>query len=420
MKKVFMIAHQFPPVGGSGVQRTSKFVKYLPELGYEPIIFTIKAEGGKGDHTLQKDIAPGTTVIRTKAYDVESGKGIFELLGKVIGRKILIPDAQWLWYLFGRKKALEYVRDNHIDLIYTTSSPYSGHLMGHYIKKKLKNVQWVADFRDEWTNNPYIQDKHYPALRSKIERKMEEKVAYGCDYFIANTPLMLKSFLGDYDIAHKSFVIPNGYDHDDFQGLDRSPRKNEKFTITYSGSIYGRTKPDAFFEALKQAVDEKSIDPDKVSVKIIGNFTAKLVERMREIFPYDKILEFSPYVPHRESIKKLLESDILLFIIGIGKGADRIYTGKIFEYFYANRPMLAMVPENSVAGDIIEETHTGYLCSNEDPQDIYRVLMQMYGEWEQGISMGQPDWEKIKQYDRRELTNKLVSVFNQALSKQKG
>jgi hypothetical protein len=414
MKKVFMIAHQFPPMGGSGVQRTSKFVKYLPELGYDPIVFTIDVKEQLIDDSLNKDISENITVIRTKPYAVEAKSGFLGIIGKVLGRYIFIPDFTWAWYRMNRKKALNYVKNHNIDLVYTTSFPYTDHLMGHYIKRKLPHIKWVADFRDEWTQNPYILDKNYNALRRKIEKNMEKKVAYGCDLFIANTPLMLKAFLNDYDIKDKTYVISNGYDEEDFEGLDRTYQKNDKLIITYSGSIYGRTKPDAFFIALKKAIEEGLIDQDKIVVRIIGSYSSSLVNRMRELFPYEKSLVFLPYMPHKKSIEKLIESDILLFIIGVGKGSEKIYTGKIFEYFYANRLMLAMVPENSDPGRIIEETNTGVLCSNEDSEDIYPKLITLYHQWEKGELKHEPNWDEIKKYSRYELTRRLVDVFNRA------
>ena len=41
-KRVLFIAYYFPPLGGSGVQRSLKFVKYLPKFNFEPIVVTVK------------------------------------------------------------------------------------------------------------------------------------------------------------------------------------------------------------------------------------------------------------------------------------------------------------------------------------------------------------------------------------------
>ena len=77
MEKVLIIANQFPPMGGSGVQRSVKFVKHLSKFGYEPIVFTRKTDGATLlDETLLKDVPQNTKIIRTKAYEPAEMKGI--------------------------------------------------------------------------------------------------------------------------------------------------------------------------------------------------------------------------------------------------------------------------------------------------------------------------------------------------------
>jgi hypothetical protein len=416
MKKVFMIAHQFAPMGDSGVQRTSKFVKYLPQFGYEPIIFTVNSKQKLIDQSLSSDIGENIEVIRTRPYDLENS--FIGIIGKIIANKILIPDAMWLWYIMTRKRALEYVWRNNIRLIYSTSYPYSCHLIGLYIKRKLPYVKWVADFRDEWTNNPYILDKKYSLVRQRIEKKMERDVAMSCTRFIANTSLMLEAFVADNPIRKKSDVISNGFDADDFSGLNRKKPNNERMIITHLGSIYGRTKPDAFFEALAKGIKNGDINPQKVTTRIIGNYTETLVKRIKKICSYENVMEFMPYIPHEEGIQKLLESDILLFIIGIGKGTEKIYTGKIFEYLYANRPILAMVPDNSVVKNLLIATNTGTICSNENSSDIYSNLVNLYKEWKNDQISHKPNWNKIDEYNRVNLTKKLIRVFKCAMKEE--
>ncbi len=172
MKKVLMVAYYFPPMGGSGVQRTAKFVKHLRSFGYEPVIFTRGIEKVPlRDDSLLKDIPEGIRVIRTRPWDFTALPGVLSYAGKFISRKVLIPDGERIWQLAARKKAAETVLQENIDLVYTTSSPYSDHLMGLYLKQQFPHIPWVADFRDEWTNNPYLLDNPHPAIRMRIEKR---------------------------------------------------------------------------------------------------------------------------------------------------------------------------------------------------------------------------------------------------------
>ncbi len=413
-KKVLMIANQFPPMGGSGVQRSSKFAKYLPAFGWEPIVLTRTCQTDLKDNTLLGDIPEQLKIIRTKAYDLTELKGPLGLLGKVIARKVLIPDGDVLWYRKSKKQALKIIKEHNIRMIYTTSYPYSDHLLGLFIKNQCPEVQWIADFRDEWTKNPYIIDMNYPSYRRKIEKKMEERVVSQCDYFITNTPLMLSNFLRSYPIQKKSYVIPNGYDEEDFRHLDKSINKSKVLTITYTGSMYGRRKPDNFLKAVSDLIHEGKINSSDLRIQFIGNISKDMKQSIQNKYQLGTSVSFLPYMEHKKSIEKLLESDILLFIIGAGKGAENFYSGKVFEYMNANRPILALVPKHGVAADVIRETNTGIIAETSDVREIKKAALHLYSEWKTDRLTINPDWDKIKRFERKALTKELSAIFDKA------
>ena len=70
MRKVLIITYYWPPSGGAGVQRWLKFVKYLRDFGWEPVIYTpSNPEFPVIDDTLAKDIPDGIEVIRTPIWE---------------------------------------------------------------------------------------------------------------------------------------------------------------------------------------------------------------------------------------------------------------------------------------------------------------------------------------------------------------
>ncbi|GKX30444.1 glycosyl transferase family 1 [Vallitalea longa] len=413
-KRVLMVANQFPPMGGSGVQRSVKFAKYLPEYEWEPVVFTRESSKGLIDKSLLNDIPKDLEVIRTKPYDLNELKKPFNLAGKFISRKLLIPDGDVIWYKKNKDILLDYVKKNNIDIIYTTSYPYSDHLLGLYVKKHMPNIPWVVDFRDEWCNNPYILDMGYSKNRMEKERKMEREVISNCDYFITNTPLMLKNFLKDYDMKEKSFVIPNGYDKDDFDNINKDYVKKDKLIITYSGSMYGRRKPDYFLQAVEELIDEQKIDKKDILIRFIGNIPNKKIKEINENYSLSETVKYLPYMEHKKSIEKLVESDILLFIIGEGKGAENFYSGKVFEYMNTNRPILALVPPKGVAADVIKDTNTGYISDTTNVKQIKELMLKLYFDWKNDAIEMNPNWDKIKTFERRQLTKQLVEILNRA------
>lgn len=415
MKKVLIIAHQFPPIGGSGVQRTLKFVKYLRNFDYEPIVLTREAsQAALKDETLLSDIPSGIKIVRTRAYDFAALPGVLKYVGKLLN-KILIPDPAVVWQYTSRKKALEVLKANDIDVVYTTSAPYSDHLLGIYLKKRLPSIPLVCDFRDEWTNNPYHVRRF---LRAKIERSLEKKVLASANCLIANTPVMLANFLRDNpETKNKFYVIPNGYDDDDFVGIKAIEPANTKFTLTYTGLLYGKRKPDNFFAALRKAIDEGQIDKNKIYIRLIGNFKLSLLQEKINSFRLNKIVTLLPYMKHRECLIELLQSDALLLIEPSGPGAEAFYTGKIFEYMNTGRPILAAIPRNGAAAQLIADTNTGLISDYNDINGTAKNLIFLYNCWAHKLQPLEPDNSKVEKYERKELTKLLVKVLNDSINK---
>lgn len=417
MDKVLIIANEFPPMGGAGVQRTTKFVKYLREFNFEPIVITKEHRGGLSDKSLLQDIPNDIKIYRLKAYDFINRRGILKLPMKFIGTRILSPDSEFFWYYFNRDKVLDIIKKEKIQLIYTTSFPYSSHLMGLYLRKKLNNIRWIADFRDEWTNNPYHRDSFFKRLKFRAEKRKEVEVTSNCDYFITNTPLMLEGFLKDNkDLYKNSTFIPNGYDEEDFLDILDKRDGEDKFVITYTGSLYGRRNLDEFLDGLKLAVDKKQVRKNRLEIRIVGNIYDKVIEAYSKAYNLEGVIKSYGYLPHKESIQMLFNSDIILLVIGKGKGSRNFYTGKIFEYIRANRPILAIVPEDGVAADVIRGTRTGLVVDPENIVGIKNALVNYYKSWlENGIEHNK-DITEIKKYSRKAQTKKLAEIFAEQLN----
>ncbi|MCX7920990.1 MAG: glycosyltransferase [Clostridia bacterium] len=421
MKKALIVAYQFPPMGGSGVQRTTKFVKYLRNFGWEPVVFTREVKNmALKDETLLKDIPQDIKILRTSPWDFTEWPGILSLGGKLISRKVLIPDGERLWQIFSRNKAVQAIEHEKFDLIYTTSYPYSDHLMGMYLKERFPNIPWVADFRDEWTNNPYLLDNPHNRFRMNAEKAMERKVLRKADYLITNTPVMLANFLkDDPSLKDKFTVIPNGYDEEDFKHISSETPHNDKFTLTYTGLLYGRRKPDTFFEATRQLINEGKIDRNKVYIQLIGNFKASYMNELLERFELSGVVNVLPYMKHKECIQKLMQSDGLLLIEGKGPGAEAFYTGKVFEYMNTGRPIMAIIPGKGAAAQLIRDTHTGCVADFDDIAKIKENFLSLYSDWLSGKGAFSPQWDKIRRFERKALTQELSKVFEEAINRVK-
>jgi len=421
MKNVLMVAYSFPPAGGPGVQRSLKFAKYLGLFGWTPFILTRDVKNMRlKDESLIKDIPEGVGIYRTNPYELTELKGVPGLVGKFAARKVLIPDGERLWELFSKKTAVEIIKNDGIELIYTTSVPYSSHLLGLYLKKTFPGIPWVADFRDEWTNNPYLLDNPHNTARMAIERGMERSILKRADYMVANTPVMLENFLRDnkgIGLEERSCVIPNGYDKEDFKFLENIPQKNTVFTITYTGSLYGRRKPDNFFLSLQELIAEGKADPEKIRIRFIGAYKKEQMAQTLEKYGLQGIVEILPYMDHDGCIRKMAASDALLLIEGGGPGGKAFHTGKLFEYLAAGRPILANIPAGGAAARLISETGSGLISDCGDTGKTGENILKLYEAWHENKNIPEPDRAQIAKYDRKVLTGELARIFDRVCSK---
>lgn len=443
MRKVLIVTYYFPPSGGPGVQRVLKFVKYLPQFGFEPVVLTVSdGDYPAIDKSLLDAIPKDTEVIRTRifepydlyrkftgkkagsAVDVEnipSGKKRrpIERLAEFIRSTVFIPDARIGWYRYAVPRGLEIIRNEGIDIIYSSSPPYTSALIARTLKKK-SGKPWVMGLRDPWTG--FISAPERWFLPAAIDRHMEKSSVYTADKVEIAWEGIGKDLENKYGRIDASRIeyIPNGYDPEDFPDV---PKKADgKFRITYTGSMYGKRNPRTLLEAVKLLVKEGRVSSDNLSLVFAGRFGSE-VKEMFAAPELNGMIDAREYVPHEESIKLLLQSDALVLIVDKSELSSEIVPGKVFEYIGAKRPIIAFAPEGAAA-QIVRKTGSGVVVAQDDVAQARSVIEALLGEHAEGKSSSgsignifTPNEEVIREFERKEATKKLASLFTKILEK---
>jgi glycosyltransferase involved in cell wall biosynthesis len=415
---VVFLAYNFPPMGGGGVQRSAKFVKYLPQFGWVPTVLAADdPHYWARDDTLLGDISSDITVKRLSPTRPHL---LYHLLSKItseanfrrIADSVLIPDDRVLWAIRAALRARALVRARAIRVIYTTSPPHSTHISG-LILKRMTGLPWVADFRDPWTRD----FRYDPPTRwvRRAHTACERTILNKADRVICITESARQKYIEDFGIEPQRLVtIYNGFDASDFPldpGRRRAPAR--RIVITHSGSFYGVYFPELFFRALAAALDA---DPDlggRVSVRFVGVMEKAIEEKILAILPGRS--EFSGYISHPEAVKAMAESDINLIALPVDREASYHVPGKLFEYLAAGRPILAVAPRGETAR-IIESAGAGMVLSDSTISELsdalrrtIRVLAEAKGR--------APDAAVIGEFERRNLTRRLARVFDNAIGR---
>jgi glycosyltransferase involved in cell wall biosynthesis len=317
-----------------------------------------------------------------------------------------VPDENVSWNLTAIPAAISIVKREGIDVVLTTSPPTSVHLIGAAVKRAT-GVPWVADLRDSLVAHPHRNaERLLVRAKEQSTHALAKLVARNADAIVCVSDAIAEE-MRRRDPKGRVEAIANGSDFDDFAGLDYRP--SERFRITHAGSFFGKRDPRPFLTALKDS------GLDDVVARFLGDFRSTDREWAETLGLGDR-LELIPYAPRRTSLELQRDSEALLLLIpeagGRGKG---VLSGKVFEYLAAERPILAAVPPDGAAAELIRDTGSGVVVAPDDVEGLTAALRDLHGRWRAGTlgAVGLSDeWrERVSRRARvRDLADLLESL----------
>ena len=435
MKRVLIITYYWPPSGGSGVQRWLKMSKYLPEYGWQPVIYTTEnAEYPIIDHSLEKDVAPNIEVIRrpiTEPYSAykkflsinkdetvkmgfiqekEKSKSWKSDLTLWVRGNFFIPDARCGWVKPSVRFMKEYLNEHPVDAIISTGPPHSMHLIALKLKEAL-GLPWIADFRDPWTEIDYYNDLHLTAWADRKHHRLEQEVLTKADKVVTVAPDGARRLgrLGNRNVR----TIYNGFDRDD--DTQMPVNLYEQFTITYLGVLSKIQNPSNLWQALAELTKEDSGFDKSLKINMIGQIDSTVVSSIDENGLTQHVV-YSPYMPH-DQVSAVHRSSTLLLLLLMPDSEPRakgLVTGKLFEYMASGRPILCIGPEDGDAARILRETGAGQTVSFGDKNKTKEIIKNLYQRYLENDLPNNTN-TTIEQYSRKNMAEKYAKLLNQSV-----
>ena len=346
MPNVLLIARNFAPVSHVSAERATKLAKYLPRFGWHPTVLTgARPTAGLAENPALLDQVAAVEIIRTRAPEFSAfyasrsrGKGESSYRGAPKRgiwhpKSWLVPDSQVLWYPFAVAAALRAAREHRWEAVVATSFPPTALLVAHTIAARLK-IPYIADFRDAWTT--HYQAPQRPPLIAGLERRLERRMIRDAAAVVAVDARFVEHVYPGIPREDRPplHVIRNGYDEDDFEGVE--PAALPQFSIVHTGQL--RRPPLALWEALGHALRERPELRGKVHLWQIG-FVEPGTERVLNAPPDGVTVHYIPPVSQREAIGFMLGADLLLV-----EESGSAWPSKTLQYLRAARPILAFVP----------------------------------------------------------------------------
>lgn len=421
VNRVLVIAYYFPPMGMSGVQRTLKFVKYLPHHGWEPTVLTITPTAYYAlDYAMMEELEEsGVKTVRTNSLDptrlFDKGKPVkmphekLRGLLSILSQIVFIPDNKIGWKREALRVGRQLMHEQQFDVIFSTAPPYTCHLIGQELSREF-GVPLVLDYRDAWVDNPlhfYLTPFHKLA-HQKLERRVLKTSSRVITINRRIKELMISryGFLSYNDIA----IIPQGFDPEDFQ-LDDGVELpfSRKMRFTYAGTFYRNRTPKYFLVALAQLLKDRPGLRDRIEAVFIGTFRKENMGLIESLGLQDLVKVFG-YLDHKAAVRYLMTSDVLWLTIGNGNGEDMISTGKLFEYIGARKPILGLVPEG-IAKATILASKAGTVAGPQDVAEIKKAIENLFQQWEKR-QLPKIPLEFADEYNRIRLAGELAKELS--------
>ena len=386
MKNILIIATYFPPMGGVGTVRVTKYVKYLRSFNWNPTVLTIDKEHITNyDETLLKDIDKDIEIIQLNLSKKKKKIGImfYEKLKKEID------------YIIKQKK---------YDAIFITGGPFEPMKIAPYIHKKYK-IPYIIDLRDPWKLQKMITTTKLRTLKSKTKRFIvgisEKKVFKNAFAICTVNNTMTNQYQKEYPKMKNKFItIPNGYDPEDYKEIQ--PKKLQGFNIVYAGKFSvsaGFRNPENIFKAIK-IVNDKGVQVHFIHV---GQEEKKVIE----IAEKENVAKYCTFVgqkSYKESLEYCKGANILLIIGGNEKSEQ---TGKIFDYIGCGKPIMVLSNSDSEILTACQNIDKAYFIEKNDINKMIDIIIKIHmdnNDLKQNIM--------VKEYTRKYLTSELVKILN--------
>ena len=411
-KRCLIVSYYFPPGGGGGVQRIVKWIKYLSRAGWRFTVITADEKSNliPADASLITEIPAQTKIIsveninpaqalKSLARKPESGKSSYAK--RWLSAFFYIPDIRKNWLPRLTPVLMKELNSQNYDCVLFTIPPYSLAFLAAEMVNAL-DIPVILDLRDPWSMNPY---KIHPSpFHEQKDRRLELAAIQKLPYLISayqNIISFYRQEVPDFS-RKKGVVIPNGYDEEDFAHIKSQKQDGEFFNMAFSGTLYSHlNNPAPLFKAMALLKKQAPLEGNRIRFHHLGKSMINLTKMAKRFGLSGQVHEWG-YLPHREALQKLSGMDAFYFILDDrNKKAANTIGGKVYEYLRLKKPILALVPEEGEAAQLIRHTDSGVVLSPAASAEIAGVLKS----WQE--QRPQFGFNNIEEFSRRHQAERL-------------
>ncbi len=439
MKRLLILAYDFPPYVSVGGLRPYAWYRYLKEYGVEPIVVT-RQWGNKYGNELDY-IAPGEsdeTIVETTEYGtiirtpykpnlanrimLKYGRTKFSLI-----RKLVTAWYEFMQFLFfvGPKSGLyrgakEYLKQNKVDAIIATGEPFVLFKYASALSTQF-NIPWVADYRDPWSQSVKRSSNFFSR---KLNAYYERKTTSTALCLTTVSDFIKKKIQISAASNSRVEIITNGYNPESISASKNVVQKNDKLRFAYMGTIYKWYPIDSLLKVFEDFVIKEPTCNIELNFYGINN-SLEFFNLIQNKFPKIALyINVYPIMPNDELIIKLRQCNVMLLFNNYSLAGTKIY-----DYLAVQRFILLCFTEdeasymlkeqmtnhhdekgisNHLQEDILKDTDAGIPV--KDPEYLKSVIKSLCGDFKKKgyIECNSHGYE---QYSRSYQTGKLAKII---------
>ncbi|MCB9257619.1 MAG: hypothetical protein H6579_10845 [Chitinophagales bacterium] len=425
MQKVLIISYFFPPCNLTAANRIGSWQQYLPSQGFYPIILT---RNWTGKELTEEDrlLSSGNTLrlvqnenseihylpykssLRDRFFIKGKSNKLFAILSKVltlyhlIFQNFSVKAIPYYNIYFHAKDLLK--KDESVTKVIISGNLFEQFYFGYLLKKAFPRIEWIADYRDEWTSHHlYNSFTSKNEVIKKLERSSELKWVKSAKHVQTVCPYFAKRL----ETLHQRrvHVVPNGFGENFEKYLSqdpKSPKVNGPLKLLFSGTLYENQILDVFLNSIK------SFDAKELQVSFIGSkFSLKQEQVLKEL-PLG-LVQREAWLDKNEVLKRMEETDI--FLMFPFQGMKGWPSSKLYDYLPFQKPILLCPSDKDIIEDILLDTGLGIVKNGErELQECLKDLIAKKEKEQAFLSLISKD--KIEKYSRRNSINALIRVLN--------
>jgi glycosyltransferase involved in cell wall biosynthesis len=432
LRRVLFISYIFPPVGGAGVQRTTKFVKYLHDFGWSASVLTVANPSVPlYDRSLLADIPKHTLIRKARTWEpsyslksvIAAGScnseralgavgGLVKRLGRAVVSNVLQPDPQALWIGPAIREGRRLLRGTPHAAIVASAPPFSTFLVGTALSREF-HIPLVLDYRDEWNlSNAYLENRRPGWLARMIQQRMQNRAVRSASALIATTRASARALAETRARAGAMAAVHwiyNGFDPADFSTI-HAPTKTDRscYRLVYVGTLWNLTNVEPLVRAVERLSERSPGLAERLELVFAGRRIAsqqELLDRLQRL-PC-RVVEH-PYTDHAQALDLLRSADGLCLLLADVPGAERVVPAKLFEYMAARRPILAIAPPGEV-WELLEDHPSAHRFRPNEADALAAFLERALQGQESGESLH--DWSG-ERFSRRYQTGQLADILD--------